>query len=74
MASLRTRHRWTVLGLAVAFAAMVGLVASSVQIYNLVCRVTGMGGTTRTATEAQAYRRRRAHPPRSRGRAAASHR
>jgi cytochrome c oxidase assembly protein subunit 11 len=54
MASLRARHRWVVLGLIVAFGAMVALVASSVQIYNLVCRVTGMGGTTQVATEAQA--------------------
>lgn len=54
MASLRSRHRWTVLGLSLAFAAMVALVAASVPIYNLICSVTGMGGTTRVATEAQA--------------------
>jgi cytochrome c oxidase assembly protein subunit 11 len=54
MASLRSRHRRVVLGLVVVLGAMVGLVASSVQIYNLVCRVTGMGGTTRVATQAQA--------------------
>ena len=54
MASLRSRHRWTVLGLAVAFAAMVALVAASVPIYNFICRATGMGGTTQIGTEAQA--------------------
>jgi cytochrome c oxidase assembly protein subunit 11 len=54
MASLRARHRLVVLGLVVVFGAMVGLVASSVQLYNLICRVTGMGGTTQVATEAQA--------------------
>ena len=54
MASLRKRHRRVVLGLVVILGAMIGLVASSVQIYNLVCRVTGMGGTTQVATEAKA--------------------
>lgn len=54
MASLRSRHRWTVLGLSLAFAAMCALVAASVPIYNFICRATGMGGTTQIGTEAEA--------------------
>jgi cytochrome c oxidase assembly protein subunit 11 len=54
MASLRRRNFWVVCGLLVMFAGMVGLVSQSVTIYNLVCRVTGLGGTTRNANEAKA--------------------
>ena len=35
-------------------AAMVGLGFASVPLYRLFCQVTGFGGTTQVATEAQA--------------------
>jgi len=54
MASRRARHRWTVLGLLLVLGGMTVLVSESVSIYNLVCRVTGLGGTTQVATEAKA--------------------
>jgi cytochrome c oxidase assembly protein subunit 11 len=54
MASPRSRHRRVVLGLVAILGVMVALVAASVPLYNLICRVTGMGGTTQVATEAKA--------------------
>ena len=51
---MRTRHFLVLLGLLVLFGGMITLVSQSVSIYNLVCRVTGLGGTTQTATEAKA--------------------
>jgi cytochrome c oxidase assembly protein subunit 11 len=54
MASRQARHRWTVLALLLVLAGMTVLVSESVSIYNLVCRVTGLGGTTQVATEAKA--------------------
>jgi cytochrome c oxidase assembly protein subunit 11 len=54
MASRQARQRWTVLGLLLVLGGMVVLVSESVSIYNLVCRVTGLGGTTQVASEAKA--------------------
>jgi cytochrome c oxidase assembly protein subunit 11 len=44
--------RRTVLASLLALAAMVGLVAASVPLYSLFCKVTGAGGTPRQVTEA----------------------
>lgn len=46
---MRRRHGPTVLASLAVVLAMVGLVAASVPLYNLFCRVTGYGGTTRIA-------------------------
>lgn len=48
----RRRHAPVVLASLAAIAAMVGLVAVSVPLYDLFCRVTGYGGTTRVADHA----------------------
>ena len=53
-AALARRNRRTGL-IAVAFAlAMLGLGYASVPLYRLFCQVTGFGGTTQRASEAQA--------------------
>ncbi|CAA7613645.1 cytochrome c oxidase assembly protein [Magnetospirillum sp. UT-4] len=44
--------RATVAASVAAVAAMLGLVAASVPLYDMVCRATGLGGATRTATAA----------------------
>lgn len=49
---MERRHRATVLVSVAVVAAMVGLVAASVPLYDLFCRVTGYGGTTRVADHA----------------------
>jgi len=46
---IRRRNRRTVIALVCVLAGMVGLVSASVPLYNLFCRVTGYGGTTRIA-------------------------
>lgn len=48
----RRRHAPVVLASLAAIAAMVGLVAASVPLYDLFCRVTGYGGTPRIADHA----------------------
>jgi cytochrome c oxidase assembly protein subunit 11 len=48
----RRRHRPVVLATLAGLAAMVGLVAASVPLYDLYCRVTGAGGTPRQASQA----------------------
>ncbi|MBF0325470.1 MAG: cytochrome c oxidase assembly protein [Alphaproteobacteria bacterium] len=45
------RHRPIVLATLAGVAAMIGLVAASVPLYGLYCRLTGAGGTPRVATE-----------------------
>lgn len=45
-------HRTVVLLSLTALAAMIGLVVLSVPLYQMFCRVTGYGGTTRTANAA----------------------
>jgi cytochrome c oxidase assembly protein subunit 11 len=50
----KRRNVLTVAGLVVILAAMTGLVAESVPLYRLFCRVTGYGGTTNVATVAPA--------------------
>lgn len=54
MAALAVRNRRVVIGLAALLFGMAGLVAASVPLYRLICRVTGLGGTTQVATEAAA--------------------
>lgn len=49
-----TRNGRTVLASLGAVAVMIALVVASVPLYELFCRVTGYGGTTRTATAAPA--------------------
>jgi len=49
----RANARTGLMALALA-AAMVGLGFASVPLYRLFCQVTGFGGTTQVATEAQA--------------------
>lgn len=46
------RNRMVVLVSLGALTAMVGLTAASVPLYQMFCRLTGTGGTTRTATAA----------------------
>ncbi|WP_291717754.1 cytochrome c oxidase assembly protein [Magnetospirillum sp. 64-120] len=48
----RRRNAPVVLTSLAVVAAMVGLVAASVPLYNLFCRVTGYGGTTKVADHA----------------------
>lgn len=48
----RRRNAPVVLTSLAAVAAMVGLVAASVPLYDLFCRVTGYGGTTKVADHA----------------------
>lgn len=43
----------TAIACAGVFAGMVGLAFASVPLYDLFCKVTGYGGTTRTATAAE---------------------
>lgn len=47
---MRSRDRIVVLGSLAAIAAMTGLVAVSVPLYQMFCRVTGYGGATMVAT------------------------
>jgi cytochrome c oxidase assembly protein subunit 11 len=54
MATLAVRNRRVVIGLSLLLAAVVALVAVSVPLYRMICRVTGLGGTTQVATEAAA--------------------
>ncbi len=57
--SLAQRNRRTAIAACLVIAAMLGLTAASVPLYDLFCRVTGFGGTPRveaqgpTATGAQ---------------------
>ena len=54
VASLEQRNRRTMLlGFGMALA-MLGLGYAAVPLYDLFCRVTGFGGTTQVATEAEA--------------------
>ncbi len=53
-ASLETRNRKTMLIAFGAALAMLGLGYAAVPLYDLFCRVTGFGGTTQVATEAEA--------------------
>lgn len=46
----KRRQRLTALAGAGVIAAMLGLTAASVPLYNLFCKATGYGGTTRVAT------------------------
>ena len=48
------RNRRLGLGLGATALAMVGAAYASVPLYNLFCKVTGYGGTTKVATEAPA--------------------
>jgi cytochrome c oxidase assembly protein subunit 11 len=48
----RGRNRTVLLASLAALVAMIGLVAASVPLYRLYCKVTGAGGTTRTAVAA----------------------
>jgi cytochrome c oxidase assembly protein subunit 11 len=48
----RGRNRTVLLISVAALAAMIGLVAASVPLYRLYCKVTGAGGATRTAAAA----------------------
>ncbi|WP_340589407.1 cytochrome c oxidase assembly protein [Erythrobacter alti] len=52
--SLETRNRRTMLLAFGAALAMLGLGYAAVPLYDLFCRVTGFGGTTQVATEAEA--------------------
>ena len=51
-----SRNGKTVVVLLGMAGAMGGLVAASVPLYDLFCRVTGYGGTTRTAAEGSEHR------------------
>jgi cytochrome c oxidase assembly protein subunit 11 len=48
--SRRRRHRTLACSLALVAAGMVGAAYAAVPLYNLFCRVTGYGGTTRVAS------------------------
>ena len=45
--SLAQRNRRTAVAACLVIAAMLGLTAASVPLYDLFCRVTGFGGTPR---------------------------
>jgi cytochrome c oxidase assembly protein subunit 11 len=47
--SLARRNRRTAIAASLVIAAMIGLTAASVPLYDLFCRVTGYGGTPRVA-------------------------
>ena len=53
-ATLENRNLRTMLLAFLAAAAMLGLGFASVPLYRLFCQVTGFGGTTQRATEAEA--------------------
>lgn len=53
-ATLETRNRRTMFIAFGAALAMLGLGFAAVPLYDLFCRVTGFGGTTQVATEAEA--------------------
>lgn len=53
-AATARRNRWTLVVLFGVVAGMVGLAFASVPLYNLFCRATGYGGTTRIAQQAPA--------------------
>ncbi|MGB3165768.1 MAG: cytochrome c oxidase assembly protein [Alteraurantiacibacter sp.] len=53
-ASLENRNRKTMLIMFGVALAMLGLGYAAVPLYDLFCRVTGFGGTTQVATEAEA--------------------
>ena len=55
-APLEQRNRRVALIALAAAAAMLGLGFAAVPLYDLFCRVTGFGGTTQVATEADAAR------------------
>ena len=57
MASLPLEHRnrRTALFAVLAALAMLGLGYAAVPLYRLFCEATGFGGTTRRATESEAY-------------------
>ena len=52
--SLENRNRRTMLMAFAGALAMLGLGFAAVPLYDLFCRVTGFGGTTQVATEAEA--------------------
>ena len=52
MDELGRRKRITVAALLGMLGVMVGLTVSAVPLYNYFCKVTGYGGTTRTAARA----------------------
>jgi len=52
-APLGKRNRRVALAVVLVVLAMAGLAAASVPLYDLFCRVTGYGGTTRQAESAQ---------------------
>lgn len=52
--TLESRNRRTMLMAFGAALAMLGLGYAAVPLYDLFCRVTGFGGTTQVATEAEA--------------------
>lgn len=51
MASRQRGMKATVIGLSVMLGIMITLTAFSVPLYNMFCKVTGYGGTTRVASE-----------------------
>jgi cytochrome c oxidase assembly protein subunit 11 len=52
--SLENRNSRTAIAMFVIAAAMLGLGYAAVPLYNLFCSVTGFGGTTQRASEAEA--------------------
>ena len=52
--ALDTRNRRTAIIALIAAVCMLGLGYAAVPLYRLFCQVTGFGGTTQRATEAQA--------------------
>ena len=52
--ALDTRNRRTAISAMIAAVCMLGLGYAAVPLYRLFCQVTGFGGTTQRATEAQA--------------------
>ncbi len=51
MSDLAAKNRKVLLGVGLVLLTMTGLVAASVPLYNLFCRVTGYGGTVQVAAE-----------------------
>jgi cytochrome c oxidase assembly protein subunit 11 len=52
--ALERKNKRTALAVVSVAAAMLGLGYAAVPLYDLFCRVTGFGGTTQVATEADA--------------------